>query len=89
MSSPARGCCQYSVTFIDGFSRYGYVYLMKHKFETFELFKTFKNEVQNQLARILKHFNLIEGVRMWNCLIIDCTKYASEMMYMKRGIELY
>ena len=29
----------YFVTFTDDFSRYGYVYLMKYKFEIFEKFK--------------------------------------------------
>ena len=35
-------------------SRYGYVYLMKHKSETFEVFKEFQNEVQNQLGKTIK-----------------------------------
>ncbi|GJZ89204.1 hypothetical protein Tco_0660986 [Tanacetum coccineum] len=32
------------------FSRYGFVYLMKHKHELFETFKVFQNEVENQLG---------------------------------------
>ena len=51
MSSPTRGGFQYFVTFIDDFSRYGYVYWMEHKIETFELFNIIKNEVQNQLGK--------------------------------------
>ena len=47
LNIPARGGFQYFITFNDDFSRYGYVYLMKHKYETFEKFKEFKNEVQN------------------------------------------
>ena len=39
MSTHARGGYLYFVTFIDDYSRYGYVYLMKYKFETFEKFK--------------------------------------------------
>jgi hypothetical protein len=35
MSTTARGGFQYFITFIDDFSRYGYVYLMKHKSKTF------------------------------------------------------
>jgi len=46
MSSTARGVFQYFITFTDDLSRYGYVYLMKHKFETFEKFKKFHNEVE-------------------------------------------
>jgi len=41
MSTTASGGFQYFVTFTDDFSRYGYVYLMKHKYETFEKFKEF------------------------------------------------
>ena len=47
LSFTARGGYQYFITFTYNFSRYGYVYLMKHKSESFEMFKIFKNEVQN------------------------------------------
>ncbi|KAI5390023.1 hypothetical protein KIW84_075374 [Lathyrus oleraceus] len=53
LNIPARGGFQYFITFTGDFSRYGYVYLMKHKSESFEKFKEFKNEVQNQLAYTL------------------------------------
>ena len=45
LSTFAAGGYSYFVTFTDDFSRYGYVYLMRHKSETFEKFKEFKNEV--------------------------------------------
>jgi transposase InsO family protein len=48
MSTTARGGYQYFITFSDDLSRYGYVYLMKHKSETFEKFKEFQSEVENQ-----------------------------------------
>ncbi|KAL4332985.1 hypothetical protein GQ457_07G006920 [Hibiscus cannabinus] len=48
MNTQARGGCQYFITFTDDFSRYGYIYLMRHKSEALEKFKEFKNEVQNQ-----------------------------------------
>ena len=54
LSSTAREGFQYFITFIDNFSRYGYVYLMKHKSKSFEKFKVFKNEVQNQLGKNIK-----------------------------------
>ncbi len=54
MSQSARGGFQYFITFTDDFSRYGYVYLMKHKSESFEIFKIFQNEVQNQLGKTIK-----------------------------------
>ncbi|GJY88359.1 retrotransposon protein, putative, ty1-copia subclass, partial [Tanacetum coccineum] len=44
----------YFITFTDDYSRYGYVYLLKHKHEVFETFKVFKNEVENQLEKTIK-----------------------------------
>jgi hypothetical protein len=38
VSMIARSGFQYFITFIDDFSRYDYVYLMKHKSETFGRF---------------------------------------------------
>ena len=43
---PARGNYVYFITFIDDMSRYGYVFLMKHKSEAFEKFKEFRYEVE-------------------------------------------
>ena len=45
LSTSARGGYRYFITFMDDFSRYGYVYLMRYKSETFEKFKKFENEV--------------------------------------------
>ena len=39
MSVDARSGYRYFLTFTDELSRYGYIYLMKHKSETFERFK--------------------------------------------------
>ena len=47
MSVEARGGHRYFLTFTDDLSRYGYIYLMKHKSETFEKFKEFQSEVEN------------------------------------------
>ncbi|GJX44401.1 zinc finger protein 3-like protein [Tanacetum coccineum] len=44
----------YFITFTDDYSRYGYVYLLKHKHEVYETFKVFKNEVENQLGKTIK-----------------------------------
>ena len=46
MSTNARRGYHYFITFIDDLSRYGYIYLMKHKFKIFEMFKRFHNEVE-------------------------------------------
>ena len=47
MSVEARGGYRYFLTFIDDLSIYEYIYLMKHKSETFEKFKEFQSEVEN------------------------------------------
>ena len=54
MSIEARGGYRYFVTFTDDYSRYGYIYLMRTKAETFEKFKEFQNEVQNHLGKKVK-----------------------------------
>ncbi|GKA92010.1 retrotransposon protein, putative, ty1-copia subclass [Tanacetum coccineum] len=53
---------RYYVTFTDDFSRYGYVYLIKHKSDTFEVFKRYQNEVENQLGRKIKNTHQLNGV---------------------------
>nr|GEX29093.1 hypothetical protein [Tanacetum cinerariifolium] len=50
----SRQGASYFITFIDDFSRYGYVYLLKHKHEVFETFKVFQKEVENQLGKTIK-----------------------------------
>ncbi|GJZ19516.1 retrotransposon protein, putative, ty1-copia subclass [Tanacetum coccineum] len=50
----SRQGASYFITFTDDYSRYGYVYLLKHKHEVFETFKVFKNEVENQLEKTIK-----------------------------------
>ena len=47
---------QYFITYIDNFSRYGYLCLIHEKSQSLEMFKSFKVEVENQLnKRIKKH----------------------------------
>ena len=46
MSVEARGGYHYFLTFTDDLSRYGYIYLMKQKSETFEKFKEFQSEFE-------------------------------------------
>ena len=54
MSIQARGGYEYFITFIDDYSRFGYVYLMKWKSKAFEKFKEFRVEVENQLGKHIK-----------------------------------
>ncbi|GJX06814.1 retrotransposon protein, putative, ty1-copia subclass [Tanacetum coccineum] len=50
----SRQGASYFITFTDDYSRYDYVYLLKHKHEVFETFKVFKNEIKNQLRKTIK-----------------------------------
>ena len=46
MSTYVRRGYSYFIMFTVDLSRYGYVYLIKHKSESFEMFKWFRNEVK-------------------------------------------
>src|SRR6266536_1658205 len=61
MSIDARGGYCYFLTFTDDLSRYGYIYLMKHKSETFEKFKEFQSEVENSLNKKIKFLRFDRG----------------------------
>ena len=61
ISTSARGGYEYFITFIDDYSRYGYVYLMRHKSETFEIFKEYKAEVENLHGKSIKSLRYDRG----------------------------
>jgi hypothetical protein len=61
MSVATRNGYCYFVTLTEDLYRYLYIYLMKHKSETFEKFKEFQNEVENQLDRKIKHLRSDRG----------------------------
>ena len=54
MITEARGGYSYFITFTDDLSRFGYVYLMKHKSETFDKFKEYQSMVEKQLKKSIK-----------------------------------
>ena len=54
ISVEAHGGYRYFLTFTDDLSRYGHIYLMKHKSETFEKFKEFQSEVENHRNKKIK-----------------------------------
>ena len=54
MNVEARGGYHYFLTFIDDLSRYECIYLMKHKFETFENLKEFQSELENHCNKKIK-----------------------------------
>ena len=61
MSVEACGGYHYFLTFKDDLSRYGYIYLMKHKFETIEKFKEFQSEVENHRNKKIKFLRSDRG----------------------------
>ena len=52
MSTQEKGGYEHFITFMDDYSRYGYVYLMRGKSKTIEKFKEFKAKVKNQLGNV-------------------------------------
>ena len=54
MNVEVRGGYRYFLTFTDDLSRYGYIYLMKHKSKTFEKFKEFQSEVEKHHNKKIK-----------------------------------
>ncbi|KAI3782170.1 hypothetical protein L2E82_12204 [Cichorium intybus] len=73
--STTKDGTRFYVTFTDDFSRYGYIYLIKHKSDTFEKFKEFKNEVENQLGRKIK---MLRSDRGGEYLSIEFLDYLKE-----------
>ena len=61
MSVASRSGYRYVLTFTDDLSRYGYIYFMKHKSETFEKFKEFQSEVENQRNKKIKFLRSDRG----------------------------
>nr|GEY55787.1 retrotransposon protein, putative, Ty1-copia subclass [Tanacetum cinerariifolium] len=70
----SRQGASYFVTFTDDFSRYGYVYLLKHKHEVFETFKVFQKEVENQLGKTIKSLHSDREDRVY--LYIDAEEHV-------------
>ena len=83
MSVEARGRYRYFLTFADDLSRYRYIYLMKHKAETFEKFKEFQSEVENHHNKKIKfirchrggeYFSYQFGLHLKQCRIVSQLK---------------
>ena len=51
MNIQAIGVFSYFITFINDHSRYGHVYMMKHKSEALKRFKEFGSEVEKQSGK--------------------------------------
>nr|GFA95287.1 retrotransposon protein, putative, Ty1-copia subclass [Tanacetum cinerariifolium] len=70
----SRQGASYFVTFTDDFSRYGYVYLLKHKHEVFETFKVFQKKVENKLGKTIKSLCSYRGGEYMNQEFLDHLK---------------
>ncbi|KAK4397665.1 hypothetical protein Sango_1242000 [Sesamum angolense] len=58
LNTHARGGFSYFITFTDDYSWYGYIYLIRYKFEAFVRFKEFRLEVENQTGPKIKTLRL-------------------------------
>src|SRR4051812_42407634 len=56
-----KGGNRYYITFIDDFSRYTKVYLVRNKNEAFNMFLSYKGRVENQLNRKIKRIRSDRG----------------------------
>ena len=54
MNVKARGGYEYFISFIDDYSRYGHVYLIQNKSDSFEKFKEYKAKVENESCKTIK-----------------------------------
>ncbi|GJR02838.1 retrotransposon protein, putative, ty1-copia subclass [Tanacetum coccineum] len=82
----SREGASYFIIFTDDFSRYCYVYLMKHKHEVFETFKVFQNEVENQLGKKIK---AIQSDRGGEYLTYEFVNHMKSCGYPKETIGYY
>ena len=71
---PAKGGYIYFITFIDDYLWYEYVYLMRHKSETFEKFKEFRFKVEKQIKKTLKILWLDQRGEYLTRKSLDCLK---------------
>jgi len=61
MQTPSLNGCFYFMTFIDDFSRKTWLYLLKQKYEAFEVFKRFKSLVENESGNSIKDLRSDRG----------------------------
>ncbi|TYK25792.1 gag/pol protein [Cucumis melo var. makuwa] len=61
MNVKVRGGYEYFISFIDDYSRYGHVYLIQNKSDSFEKFKEYKAEVENESGKTIKTLRSDQG----------------------------
>ncbi|KAL2250110.1 UNVERIFIED_CONTAM: Retrovirus-related Pol polyprotein from transposon TNT 1-94 [Sesamum indicum] len=74
---PTHGGNRYFLSIVDNFSRKVFVILLKHKFEVFEKFETWKIFVENQTGKRLKSLRTDNGLEFCNKNFDDlCDKFG-------------
>ena len=63
MTTQAKGGYSYFIIFTDDLLRFGYVYLMKLKFEAFDKFKEYQSMIEKQTEKYIKIFRSDRGVK--------------------------
>ena len=74
-SEMARGRFYYFITFIDDLSRYRHFFLRKNKRESFERFKEFKAQIENQIGKSIK---TLRSYRAGEYLSTEFIKFLKE-----------
>lgn len=64
--TPSLNGQQYFISFIDDYSRYAYIFLIHEKSQSLDVFKLFKDEVENQLNKIIKSVKSNYGGEYYN-----------------------
>lgn len=59
--TPSWNGQQYSISFIDDYSRYACIFLIHEKYQSLDVFKSFKAEVENQLYKRIKKVKCDRG----------------------------
>ena len=75
----AMGGHKYFVMFIDDYSQYGFIELIREKFESLEAFKAFKAKLNSNKGKISKWFILIEVVS----IMIDMMRRDATMDHLQ------
>ena len=76
MTIQARGDFEYFISFIDDYSTYGYIYLMRRKSECFDKFKEYKADVEKRYSKSNK---TLRSDRGGEYLLGEFRSYLSEV----------
>ncbi|KAA0033208.1 gag/pol protein [Cucumis melo var. makuwa] len=81
MNVKTRGGYEYFISFIDDYSRYCHVYLIHNKSDSFEKFKEYKAEVENESAQIIIPDDGIDDPLTYKQAMndVDCDQWIKAM----------